>query len=187
MATTTVPRGVGILQHMLQRVVNSICKHRHQKEFKMRTRIGGGVGCRVKIGVRVRKVANPDTQEFNQLMDQMRNLSLNDPQYSFLYVKMMHLDPQAARHLPEPIHNPPPRWAGPPPTRDPPPHILARPQPSLPPMRPPPPAVPPPSFTTGRPPPSTDGCYGCGTPGHMMSSCPQLQELIQKGVIRRDF
>ena len=131
--------------------------------------------------------ANPDTQEFNQLMDQMRNLSLNDPQYSFLYVKMMHLDPQAARHLPEPIHNPPPRWAGPPPTRDPPPHILARPQPSLPPMRPPPPAVPPPSFTTGRPPPSTDGCYGCGTPGHMMSSCPQLQELIQKGVIRRDF
>lgn len=128
----------------------------------------------------------PQDREVNELMEQMAKMSLTDPQYSFLYVRMMLLKPEVANHLPTPIKNyrawynqPAPRTL-PPPMQPPtlPPPTLA--QPVLPQVTMPPPQ----RYSNPRPPMS--GCFGCGEGSHMMRECPHIQEFLTKGVIQRN-
>ncbi|KAJ3019325.1 hypothetical protein NUW54_g112 [Trametes sanguinea] len=112
-----------------------------------------------------------DEKEFNQLVDQMQNLSLDDPKYGFLYLKVCAMKPMAAECLPKPkVNNAAAPLKGV--IRDVPPHMAPN------------------SYDRNLQsrPQRTDnhGCYGCGDSSHIMNNCPIIDEYLRKGYIARD-
>ncbi|KAI0375520.1 hypothetical protein BV20DRAFT_1031983 [Pilatotrama ljubarskyi] len=109
--------------------------------------------------------------DFDELIERMKELSVNDPQYGLLYLKAVTIQPMVEDCMPRPQVNQTAsdRYAD---RRMPPPH-MSRPDPNR--------------FLSYRqaPPPSA-GCFGCGEAGHIMGECPRLQDYVQKGVIMRD-
>lgn len=113
-----------------------------------------------------------EDREFNQLVAQMQRMSLDDPQYGFLYLKVCSMRPLAAECLPKPIVNrsiPQQREM----QRGLPPH-MSRSNSDR--------------FMSSRPPPrSGDGCFGCGEQGHIIHDCPAMLDFLKKGHIMKDY
>ncbi|KAI0349232.1 hypothetical protein OH77DRAFT_1440539 [Trametes cingulata] len=120
-------------------------------------------------------------EELSELYDQLSRLSLNDKDYAVAFMKARLLEPSVEEYIPKPITSPPVQFVSqnsqsnvqdmP---RDMPPH-MGRPGSN--------------QFMGQRPtgPPSRSKCYGCGDPGHVMNSCPKLQEMYAKGILKRNF
>ncbi|KAI9068743.1 hypothetical protein FKP32DRAFT_1600321 [Trametes sanguinea] len=130
-------------------------------------RITGGETLRKAEGKR--KFENE--KEFNQLVDQMQNLSLDDPKYGFLYLKVCAMKPMAAECLPKPkVNNAAAPVKGV--IRDVPPHMASN------------------SYDRNMQscPQRMDnhGCYGCGDSSHIMNNCPTIEEYLRKGYIARN-
>ncbi|KAI9060443.1 hypothetical protein FKP32DRAFT_1613477 [Trametes sanguinea] len=112
-----------------------------------------------------------DKKKFNQLVDQMQNLSLDDPKYGFLYLKVCEIKLMAAECLPKPkINNAAATVKGV--IREVPLHMApnsydrnlqSRPQRM-----------------------DNHGYYGCGDSSHIIHNCPTIEEYLRKGYIVRD-
>ncbi|KAF9455302.1 hypothetical protein BDZ94DRAFT_1327646 [Collybia nuda] len=111
-----------------------------------------------------------------QLIKQLGQMSIDDPQYSLTYYKAIKMDADVAHCVQPPRIHPVQFQASPrintynPPTRSNYTH-------------------PPPMMAPNNPNPFQGGpitCYGCGETGHGLRDCQPLQELIKSGVLVRD-
>ncbi|EIW51202.1 uncharacterized protein TRAVEDRAFT_137787, partial [Trametes versicolor FP-101664 SS1] len=117
----------------------------------------------------------PEDVELDGLIQQLHTLRLDDPLYGAAYLKACRIDPNVQNCFYQPILRPPPQFSQNV-TRDLPPH-MGRSNMSQPPMRP---SLPP--LQSG-----TQGCFGCGQPGHVMNNCPEIQKYISKGQVLKDY
>lgn len=114
---------------------------------------------------------SPTDQEFEQLIKQLNNMSVNDSDYASVYFKAYKINPIIRELVLTPnqqrsrANTPPPRPRERSFERDIPPH-LARSGESM-----------------GSRPPLI--CYGCGKQGHTMTACLEIQDLAQKGIIKQ--
>lgn len=127
-------------------------------------------------GKKATKQKYDEDQEFTQMVDKMQQLSLDDPQYGFLYLKVCQLRPFAEQCLPKPVLAPKPAPRRDPP-RDSPPHIL----------RPDPGRFQQDRYQQNPPPPMNSNCFGCGEAGHMFRECPSMADFMKKGHVMRDY
>ncbi|KAF7798999.1 hypothetical protein EIP86_010229 [Pleurotus ostreatoroseus] len=116
-------------------------------------------------------------EDVQDLIEQLNRMSLDDPTYATVYLRACRKDPLVKECVPSPNerrrqamaigprYDRPPMRSGPPFDRQPPPHMNGPP---------------------GLAPPSGYRCLGCGRDGHGPGSCPELQKLIEQGIIKRD-
>ncbi|KAI0349796.1 hypothetical protein OH77DRAFT_1414305, partial [Trametes cingulata] len=112
-----------------------------------------------------------EEREFTELVDKMQKMSLSDPQYGFLYLKICAMKPIAAECLPKPIA-PQPRNPVGNRQRGPPPHLSQANTGRL---------------APGRPPMTNSECFGCGESGHIIRDCPIMTDYQRKGYVMRDY
>lgn len=165
---------------------------RNRRKLKKRARVA-----REKIGKydtdddssddlppRRHKIKNspPKKKEGNELegmIRQLNSMTINDPGYAGLVLRALKEDPEILREVRAPTYlarapenRPPPMMR--PPTlfnHQAPPHMASY--------------GPPPRNYIGRP-SSGFACYGCGNPDHRMSECPELDDMLRRGMIRKD-
>ncbi|KAI0362873.1 hypothetical protein BV20DRAFT_901314, partial [Pilatotrama ljubarskyi] len=112
-----------------------------------------------------------EEREFTELVDKMQKMSLSDPQYGFLYLKICAMKPIAAECLPKPITQQPQNPVGNR-QRGPPPHLSQASTGRL---------------APGRPPMTNSECFGCGESGHIIRDCPIMTDYQRKGYVMRDY
>ncbi|KAF5376232.1 hypothetical protein D9615_008560 [Tricholomella constricta] len=130
-------------------------------------------------------VTNPKS-EVDDLIDQLGNLSLDDPKYGLLYFKAYKLDNMVKECFPLPLIKTP--------TTGPNQLPLMNSHPRMQPPREPYASANPPTNIQQPLPPHMMGqgprpplmCYGCGKTGHTLRDCVELQNRIQKGDLKRD-
>ncbi|EKM50397.1 uncharacterized protein PHACADRAFT_32450 [Phanerochaete carnosa HHB-10118-sp] len=109
-----------------------------------------------------------DDPEVEELIKQLRNMSINDPAYAVTYFKACNRNPLVKNCVTAPLDKKRPlRSIQRTFERDPPPYL----------------AEVAPGYI---PPPINRNCYGCGGVGHDMNRCQQLQEFFTQGVIKRN-
>jgi hypothetical protein len=99
--------------------------------------------------------------EVESLIRKMKKLSIDDDEYGITFYKAFKLDPDIVHFIKPPNLTPPPK---------------------------------PSTSRSNNPYPTSNtfpmngpiSCYGCGTKGHGMSSCPQISELVASGTITYD-
>jgi hypothetical protein len=133
---------------------------------------------RIKKTNAPKNVAKPsESKEVEELIQQLNSMSLNDPQYGYLYFKAIKIDKDVEKVVKRPYIGVPqgnnsrsPVTAAPGQKRDIPPHM------------------------TPQNPPAADGyiprpplkCFGCGELGHGISRCQQVDEMIGSGILSKD-
>ncbi|KAH9855427.1 hypothetical protein C2E23DRAFT_724041, partial [Lenzites betulinus] len=109
-----------------------------------------------------------EDKELDTLIEQLRSLQLDDPQYAVAYLKACRIDPTTQQCFCQPVLRPPPRFNQ---------NVTQKLPPRMEQHQPSPATLPVP-----RP-----NCYGCGQSGHIMNSCPELQKYLSKGRVLRDY
>lgn len=127
------------------------------------------------------------TQEVEDLIQQMNRLSIHDPAYSVLYYRAYNLDPIIGDIMLKPLQRQQlsQRIIGSNSVmRSPPPNTNS----NLDPVHQIPPHMKPGgnAFQTAPQPFEERKCFGCGGVGHTMFFCPELRELLNKGVVTKD-
>jgi hypothetical protein len=158
-------------------------KHRHsRRKSKSRRKRRGHEDKKDKSEISRSRTVNGSRKEVEGLIRQMSLLAEDDPQYRLAYYRALKLDPDISMIVNGPLvlRNKPQN------TSRPPANIFqqsASPTPRL-----NIPRQPPPVRNAQLPPPkgSDITCFGCSRVGHGMSTCPQINELINKGILTRD-
>ncbi|KZP10548.1 hypothetical protein FIBSPDRAFT_758114, partial [Athelia psychrophila] len=113
-----------------------------------------------------RKVNSKNEPDVDTLIKELNSMSINDPGYAALVYRAMKCDPDILK--PRQFNNAPPM----------PPRQFNNAQ-----------SVPPHQYInntyTSAMPPMSDECFGCHKTGHIISRCPQMNDLISKGLIQR--
>lgn len=125
-----------------------------------------------------RKLKGKEEPEIESLIKELNSMSINDPGYAALVFRAIKLDPEVLRVIR-------------------PPAFAAKSASSMMPM-PPPPKFPPadrsfhpamtPNYQQSGPTPIGMGdlyCFGCGSRGHRMLRCPDLQQLMATNIITK--
>jgi hypothetical protein len=126
-----------------------------------------------------RKINRPGEADIEALIKQLNAMSIDDLGYAALVFRALKMDPDIMKVIRPPVFVSQPRIPNTP--------MFPRPaqayQPSQQPHMNP---RPPPLRSYQQVPPNSSTCYACGVSGHQMTTCPGLQELINRGVVAKN-
>src|SRR6202790_4034349 len=145
-----------------------------------------------KLDTGKKRTVSGSRKEVESLIKHMNLLTRDDPEYGITYYRALKLDPDIARIVAEPCLRQPQNQR----------YAPSNPMPSSSTyqqsvFQQPPPAGTnvfrnPSAFRTAppsQPPPrgSEMICYGCGEKGHGITRCPHISDLLEKGILAKDF
>ena len=126
-----------------------------------------------------RKINGPGEADIEALIKQLNAMSVDDPGYAALVFRALKMDPDVMKVIRPPVFVSQPRIPNAPMFPRPAQAYQSSQQPHMNPR-------PPPLRSYQQVPPDSSTCYACGVSGHRMTTCPGLQELINKGVVAKN-